>query len=541
MTITSLPTIPLRALLASLVLAGLAACGDRPGEPVTALSPGPAVSGSDGVEGPEVRIDAPDDGATASGTVAIEVRARGNDFDLDRTDLFIAGDLVTSETAEAFTFSWSTTGLSGSQTITATAVDVAGNTASASITVTVASSDDGAGTEEPAGPGVLSVAVNPNVVTGGDPSTGTVGLTDVAPSGGTSVALASSDPAVATVPSSVTVPAGETTATFTVSTSAVTASTDVVISASAGGSSASTTLTVAPPSGGGTLASLTIQPDQVIGGDTATGTVALEAAVDTETLVTLTSSDETVATVPGSVTVPAGAMTATFAVATLPNTTGVGQFAVISGHAGGVTRSASITTVGEPSGPAMIALDPFPSRLGGGGPATGIVTFEAPLTDGVILSFTSSHPDVVQVPQEETPQWFWSDTQRAFPVTTSPVAASVDVTITATACCGAVGEATATLTVTTDAPPPPDVVQIEDARWTPGGRGGTLEVRATSTSETALLSVFIAGSDRHLVDLRPIGGGRYEGEQSFGGGMTNPGTIDVRSNLGGADTAEVRD
>lgn len=201
MTTSSLPTMPLRSLLASaLVLAGLAACGDRPGEPVTALSPGTAVSGSDGVQGPEVRIDAPDDGATVSGTVAIEVRARGNDFDLDRTDLFIAGDLVTSETAEAFTFSWSTAGLSGSQTITATAVDVGGNTASASITVTVASSGDG--TEEPAGPGVLSVAVNPNVVTGGDPSTGTVGLTDVAPAGGTSVGLASSDPAVATVPSS---------------------------------------------------------------------------------------------------------------------------------------------------------------------------------------------------------------------------------------------------------------------------------------------------------------------------------------------------
>lgn len=531
------------ALAASALILGLAGCDGRAGEPVTALAPGAAASGSSGVDGPEVRIEEPEDGATVSGTVAIEVRARGKDFDLERADLFIAGELVTSETAEEFTYSWSTAGLSGNQTITAEAIDVEGNSASTSVSVTVESTDAGGGDEpgDSDGPGVLSVAVNPNMVTGGDASRGTVGLTAAAPSGGTSVALSSSSTDVATVPASVTVAAGETTATFTVSTSAVTVSTDVTISASAGGSSDTAILTVAPGSGGGTLASLAIDPDQVVGGETATGTATFEAAADTETTVTLTSSDESVATAPESVPVPAGATTATFAVTTLPNTTGVGQFAVISGHAGGVTRSASITTVGEPSGPAVAALDLFPSSLGGGGPVTGIVTFEAPLNDGVILSFTSSHPDIVAVPEGETPQRFWSDRQRAFPITTNAVGADVDVTITARACCGAVGEATATLTVTTDAPPPADVVEVDKARWTPGGRGGTLEVRASSTSETALLSVFIAGTDRHLVDLRPVGRGRYEGEQSFGGGMTNPGAIDVRSNLGGSDTAEVRD
>ena len=188
----------------------------------------------------------------------------------------------------------------------------------------------------------------------------------------------------------------------------------------------------------------------------------------------------------------------------------------------------------------MTALDLFPSRVGGGGPLTGIVTFDGSLADGVILSFTSSHPEIVQVPPEGV-QVVWSSTQRAFPVTTSAVSSNTDVTITATACCGGLGELTTTLTVTTDAPPPPDRVGVKSAEWTPGGRGGTLDVRATSTSQTAILTVFRAGTDIKLLVLTHVGGGRYEGSQSFGGGATNPGTIDVRSNLGGSATSRVDD
>jgi hypothetical protein len=68
---------------------------------------------------------------------------------------------------------------------------------------------------------VSSVSVNPSGVTGGSPSTGTVTLTTPAPDGGITVALFSSNTAVATVPATVTVPAGATSVEFTVTSSSV--------------------------------------------------------------------------------------------------------------------------------------------------------------------------------------------------------------------------------------------------------------------------------------------------------------------------------
>ncbi|MBI1800038.1 MAG: hypothetical protein HYR71_00210 [Chloroflexi bacterium] len=95
-------------------------------------------------------------------------------------------------------------------------------------------------------PALSSLTLNPNVVVGGAPSTGTVRLTGPAPSGGTLVTLSSSNPAVATVPASVTVPAGTTSANFTVNTSPVAMSTTVTTSGSLSGVSKSAILTVTP-------------------------------------------------------------------------------------------------------------------------------------------------------------------------------------------------------------------------------------------------------------------------------------------------------
>jgi hypothetical protein len=91
-----------------------------------------------------------------------------------------------------------------------------------------------------------SLALSPTAVTGGGSSQGTVVLTGAAPSGGVVVALSSSNTAVATVPASVSVVAGATSATFTVTARTVAASTAVTISASQGGVTRTATLTVNP-------------------------------------------------------------------------------------------------------------------------------------------------------------------------------------------------------------------------------------------------------------------------------------------------------
>ena len=68
-------------------------------------------------------------------------------------------------------------------------------------------------------PVLASLTVNPSSVVGGSPSTGTVTLTGPAPAGGALVSLSSSNTSAATVPASVTVAAGATSATFAVTTS----------------------------------------------------------------------------------------------------------------------------------------------------------------------------------------------------------------------------------------------------------------------------------------------------------------------------------
>jgi hypothetical protein len=112
--------------------------------------------------------------------------------------------------------------------------------------------------------GVLSsVSVNPPLVIGGSPSTGTVTLNGPAPSGGVSVSLSSSDPA-AVVPASVSVPSGATSATFAITTSSVTTTHTVTITA-VYGYTKTATLTVTPPPPASLIA---VAPGWVLPGDT---------------------------------------------------------------------------------------------------------------------------------------------------------------------------------------------------------------------------------------------------------------------------------
>lgn len=76
-----------------------------------------------------------------------------------------------------------------------------------------------------------SVTCGSGVVQGGGSYTATVLLNSPAPAGGTTVTLTSSNPAVASVPSSLSILAGSLSATFTVTTAAVGTNTSVILSA----------------------------------------------------------------------------------------------------------------------------------------------------------------------------------------------------------------------------------------------------------------------------------------------------------------------
>ena len=105
----------------------------------------------------------------------------------------------------------------------------------------------------PAPSSLSSVSLSPSSVTGGTSSTGTITLTAAAPTGGAVVGLASSHTSTVTVPTSITVPAGATSAKFTAATSAVGASTMVTVSATYNGVAKSAVLTVNPRGQSGTL------------------------------------------------------------------------------------------------------------------------------------------------------------------------------------------------------------------------------------------------------------------------------------------------
>jgi hypothetical protein len=198
----------------------------------------------------------------------------------------------------------------------------------------------------PAPAAVASLAVSPASVVGGSGATATVTLTAAAPAGGAAVALSSAGSAVA-VPAGVTVPAGATSATFPVTTSAVTLTVSATISATYGGATASAILTVtaapAPaPAPAAALASLALSPTTVVGGATVTGTVTLTAAAPAGgAVIALGSSRPAVVPVPATVTVPAGATSARFTVTTVRPSRK--RIVTVSASYAGVTRSATVT------------------------------------------------------------------------------------------------------------------------------------------------------------------------------------------------------
>lgn len=98
-----------------------------------------------------------------------------------------------------------------------------------------------------AAPVLNSLSVSPSSLVGGNPSSGSVVLSGAAPAGGAVVTLSDTSSAVS-VPGSVTVPAGATSASFNVSTVAVTAATTASVSASYAGEVRTAALTVNPAS-----------------------------------------------------------------------------------------------------------------------------------------------------------------------------------------------------------------------------------------------------------------------------------------------------
>jgi WD40 repeat protein len=187
-------------------------------------------------------------------------------------------------------------------------------------------------------PTSATVGLSPAVVIGGSPASGVVTLNSPAPGGGILYRLLSTNPA-ATVPVSVLVPAGSTVSPpFPIQTTPVAVRTDLAIVAAFGGSNVFGTLSVRPPS----LNRVTLVPAVVVNGTTTNAnTVTLTGPAPAGGIViNLSSANPAVASVPPSVTIPAGSQSATFPVTTGPVPTAT--TVVITATQGTIVRTASI-------------------------------------------------------------------------------------------------------------------------------------------------------------------------------------------------------
>jgi hypothetical protein len=290
-----------------------------------------------------------------------------------------------------------------------------------------------AGSPPPA-PSLATVTVPSASVLGGHTTTGTITLTGPAPSGGASVWVnGSMEGQVVTPAGGVIVPAGNTSATFTITAPQVNASYWVMIQASYGRDSGmhGAVLRIDPEQPAvPDLYAMGVDPVSVIGGSSLRGTVGLATpAPPGGTTVSLFSTDPSAAQVPASVFIAAGNSANSFTITTTPVASM--SSAQISARSGSVTKDAWITVFADPNASVQLnEVTPSVSGTTGGKniSATLFLTGNAP-TGGARVTLSSSNP-AASVPASVTVpagQGF-----QGFTITTSAVTTDTPVTITGT-------------------------------------------------------------------------------------------------------------
>jgi hypothetical protein len=277
----------------------------------------------------------------------------------------------------------------------------------------------------PPAPRVNSLGLTDNPVLAGRSTQAQVTVAAPAPAGGQPVDLESSNPARVSVPASVYVAPGQTTANFAVSTTAG-VPISAIVTASIATSVASAQLdVVSTPS----VSSVALDHNCYPGtGPFGANRVTLDVAAPADTPVNLASDDELALTVPSQVTVPSGSKTAFFGVTAVAPTPSVTVTATLSPSQ--ASDSASVRSPASPA-PAAESLDLSPSSITSGGSSTGTVTLDCEaLAGGSVVNLSSDSADITLPTTVTVPADSLTVT---FPITTAGTTAGGTHTITATA------------------------------------------------------------------------------------------------------------
>ena len=271
--------------------------------------------------------------------------------------------------------------------------------------------------------GLLSVSVSPASITAGNWTTVTVALTSAAPWGGKTISLASSDPRALALPASVTIPEGVSSTSITPIAPSDAPDAVVTITASEGSTQRTTTLTVLPVA---RISRISFAASGGFLGESVTGTVTLDSAAPIGGYtVTLASSLPESVSVPASVVVPAGSLSATFQAVIAAS--GPGGYALISASRHGVTLSTSVGVVAFSS----VSVSPSPAPPGAAVFVQVNLSAVVPTGRVVDVSLASSAPGVLSVPS--TAQLASGTSTKAVPAVRADVAADTPVEVTVTA------------------------------------------------------------------------------------------------------------
>lgn len=351
----------------------------------------------------------------------------------------------------------------------------------------------------PVPPTLVSATVSPAAVNAGVNATLTVTLSGPALTGGALVTLTSSAPAVAVLPTSVTIPAGASSTTAPVTTVSTAPTTTVTLSAAHASVTRTATLTVTaipqpdttPP---------TVPTGLAVGTITQTS-IALQwnAATDNVGVTGYGVYQDSlrIATV--------SAPTLTYLVT--PLTCGTPYtFRVDAVDAAGNRSAVSAPVVGTtaacppPPPPPVAKVTAFtvsPTSVLGGNPTTGTVTLDIPApTGGAVVTFTSATPSAVPTPANLTiPSGQASAT---LPIPTQAVTLATTVTLTAAA-----GGQSRSTTLTVTAPVPTLVSLTVSPGSVEAGQGATATVTLSSPAPPGGTVVALSSSVPATAQIQP--------------------------------------
>ena len=277
---------------------------------------------------------------------------------------------------------------------------------------------------EPNGANLNDFTLSPVSVVGGNSSTGTVTLNNPAGSGGMVINLTSNS--AVSCPSSVTVPAGQTSANFTINTQPVASTMVATVIATQHSIGLQARLQVVAP----TLQPPDLGTTAVLGGTKLGCRVSLTGVTTTGVKVNLTSSSSDVVVSPSSVTIPAGSSSADFNLTTIPVSANVNATITATPANGGQAQSSPLEV--EPASLTGVSISPLLVVGSSQTAVTGTLTFDgATPSGGVVVKLFSTNTTVAIVPASLTVKLTNGATTATFPITTKKVSSGQTVTIQA--------------------------------------------------------------------------------------------------------------